>query len=161
MFHGNHRRVRMFYGAADLILIAIGFQLAYWARQQLHLENEFELNRSIQISIILWSGIAWVAVAAWFEIYDNIESTHPRVILRDTFRQCLLGGVGLIIFEFLWRLDLSRPFVAIFAVISWVLLCLFRLNAGRILGAMRREFSAPHYVMVVGLGETALTGPAR
>lgn len=156
MFPGNHRRVRIFYGAADLILIALGFQLAYWVRQHLQLENDFFLARSMQISLVLWSMLAWVAVAAWFEVYDRIEDTHPRVILRETFRQCLMGGVALILFEFLWRLDLSRPFVALFAVFNWILLCLFRLNAGRIMGAMRREFSAPHYVMIVGLGSAAL-----
>lgn len=155
MFPANHRRVRLFYGAADSILVAIGFQLAYWARQNLNLENEFEISRSIKISLVLWSMLAWVAVAAWFEIYDRIEGAHPRVILRDVFRQCLAGGVALILFEFLGRLDLSRPFVALFTLFNWVLLCLFRLNAGRVLGIMRREFSAPHYVMVVGLGKAA------
>ena len=37
-----------------------------------------------------------------------------------------------------------------------MLLCLFRLNAGRMLRAVRREFGSPRYVMVVGLGEAAL-----
>jgi exopolysaccharide biosynthesis polyprenyl glycosylphosphotransferase len=155
MFPGNHRRIRIFYGAADLILVAIGFQLAYWLRQRVHLDREFAMSSSTQISLILWSGLAWVAIAAWFEVYDRIEGTHPKIILRETFRQCLIGGVGLILFEFLWRLDLSRPFVALFTLFNWILLCLFRLNAGRILGAVRREFSAPHYVMIVGLGDTA------
>lgn len=98
---------------------------------------------------------AWIAAASWFEIYDQIEGTHPRVILRDAFRQCLVGGVALVLFEFLLRLDLSRSFVALFTAIVWVFLCLFRLNAGRILEVVRREFAAPHYVMVVGLGRSA------
>src|SRR5947209_8035590 len=33
---------------------------------------------------------------------------------------------------------------------------LFRLTAGRLVGIMRREFAAPHYVMVVGTGERAI-----
>jgi exopolysaccharide biosynthesis polyprenyl glycosylphosphotransferase len=64
--------------------------------------------------------------------------------------------MSVILFEYLWRLDLSRLFVGIFAVCTWFLLCLFRLNAGRLLRVVRREFSAPHYVMVVGLGDAAL-----
>jgi biotin synthase len=36
------------------------------------------------------------------------------------------------------------------------MLCLFRLNAGRLLRVVRREFTQPHYVMVVGLGDAAL-----
>ena len=36
------------------------------------------------------------------------------------------------------------------------MLLLFRLTAGRLVGIIRREFAAPHYVMVVGTGERAL-----
>ena len=41
-----------------------------------------------------------------------------------------------------------------FAFFTWILLCFFRLNAGRILEYVRR--GRAHYVMVVGLGEPAL-----
>jgi len=156
MYPGHHRRIRLLFGAADLILIALAFQLAYWTRGQLHLENEFFLDRPIAAALLVYSMIAWTIAAAWWEIYDRIDGAHPRVILRDTLRQCLFGSVAVILFEFLWRLDLSRPFVAIFALFTWLLLSLFRLNAGRILGAVRREFAGPHYVMVVGLGPEAL-----
>lgn len=155
MFPGYHRRVRILYGTADLVVIAAAFLTAYWFRQNLNLDRPFFLSRATQVSLLLWSMAAWVAVASWFEIYDRIEGSHPRIILRDAFRQSLAGGVALVLFEFLWRLDLSRSFVAFFAVLVWVFLCLFRLNAGRILGAVRREFAAPHYVMVVGLGRSA------
>ena len=37
-----------------------------------------------------------------------------------------------------------------------MLLLLFRLTAGRLVGVIRREFAAPHYVMVVGTGERAV-----
>ena len=56
----------------------------------------------------------------------------------------------------LLRLDLSRPFLVLFSAYAWVLLLLFRLTAGRMVGVIRREFAAPHYVMVVGTGERAL-----
>ena len=36
------------------------------------------------------------------------------------------------------------------------MLLLFRLMAGRLVGMIRREFAAPHYVMVVGTGERAI-----
>ncbi len=140
---------------ADLLLIAAAFQLAYWIRTQLRLENEFFIDRPVAAALLAWSMTAWVSAALWWEIYDRIEATHPRVILRDAFRQCTLGAVALILFEFVWRLDLSRPFVALFATSTWLLLCLFRLNVGRILGAVRREFAGPHYVMVVGSGAAA------
>ena len=72
-----------------------------------------------------------MATGAWWETYDRIDATHPRIILRDAFRQCLLGAMSVILFQYVWRLDLSRLFVALFALCTWFLLCLFRLNAGR------------------------------
>ena len=107
------------------------------------------------VTLLVASMIAWVAAAAWWEIYDRIEAAHPRVILRDAFRQCLVGAIALVLFEFVLRLDLSRPFVALFAGSAWLLLCLFRLNAPSLLGAVRRELLSPHYVMVVGTGPAA------
>jgi len=80
----------------------------------------------------------------------------PRIILRDAARQCAYGAIAIVVFEYLFRLDLSRSFVALFATYAWVLLLLFRLTAGRVIGLMRREFAAPHYVMVVGTGDRAI-----
>jgi exopolysaccharide biosynthesis polyprenyl glycosylphosphotransferase len=155
VFPGHHRRVRILYGASDLILIALGFLLAYWMRTQLQLTNNFYLDRVVQAGLLIWAAFSWLAAASWFEIYDRIDGTHPRIILRDAFLQCLLGAVAVVLFEYLWRLELSRPFVALFLLNTWVLLSLFRLNASRIMGAVRREFAGPHYVMVVGLGASA------
>ena len=76
-------------------------------------------------------------------------------MLRDTFRQCALGAICLVVIEFVFRLDLSRSFVALVALYAWVLLCLFRINAARAIGGVRRGFGAVHFVMVVGSGENA------
>jgi exopolysaccharide biosynthesis polyprenyl glycosylphosphotransferase len=125
-------------------------------RARLNLENNFFIPRAVAASLLIWSMVVWVAAGAWWETYDRIDATHPRIILRHAFRQCLLGAMSVILFEYFWRLDLSRLFVALFALCTWFLVCLFRLNAGLLLRVVRREFSAPHYVMVVGLGDAAL-----
>ncbi len=77
-----------------------------------------------------------------------------EVILRDSFHQSLLGMTCLVIFQYMLRLDLSRPFLGLFGAYAWVLLCVFRLTAGRVVVAVRR--GTPHYVMVVGTGESAM-----
>jgi exopolysaccharide biosynthesis polyprenyl glycosylphosphotransferase len=97
--------------------------------------------------------LVWLGLGYWWEIYDHIDASHPRVILRDAFRQCLLGSALVVLFEYTLRLDLSRTFVGLFAGLTWFLLCLFRLNAERLLAYARR--GKTHYVMVVGLGEPA------
>src|SRR5205085_9696232 len=156
MFRGHHRRVRLLFGASDAFLIAVAFQLAYWTRTRMQLENEFFLTRVESTALLAVSAVAWVTAAAWWEIYDHIELAHPRVILRDAFRQCLVSAASVVLIEYILRLDLSRSFVALLAVWTWFLLCLFRLNASRMLGMFRREFGHPQNVMIVGTGEGAL-----
>jgi hypothetical protein len=156
VFRGHHRKVRLLFGISDILLTALAFLLAYRTRVLLDhvpLEHDFHLAAPVQVLLLGGSMIVWVAIGTWWQIYDRIDAAHPRIILRDTFRQCLLGAVAIVLFEFALRLDLSRSFLAMFAGFNWALLCVFRLNAGSILGMMRREFGVPSYVMVVGLGE--------
>ena len=137
-----------------MVLLALAFRIAYWTRAQMGLTHEFFI-RPPEIAVLLgFAGLVWVGLGYWWEIYDRIDSADPRTLLRDAFRQCLVGSILVILFEYSLRLDLSRSFVAMFAFFTWILLCLFRLNAGRILEYARR--GRAHYVMVVGLGEPAL-----
>ena len=161
MFRGHHRKVRLLFGLSDIVLIALAFLLAYKARLALGahtvpFEHDFYLPAPVRVLLLGWSIVVWVALGVWWQTYDRIDAAHRRVILSDAFRQCALGAVSVVLFEFALRLDLSRAFLAMFAALTWVLLCLFRLNAGRLLGLVRREFGAPSYVMVVGVGEAAL-----
>ena len=144
MFRGQRQRVRILFGTADVFLIALAFALAYAIRSRLNLENNFYIPQGVAASLLVWSMVVWVATGAWWETYDRIDATHPRIILRHAFRQCLLGAMSVVIFEYLWRLDLSRLFVGLFALCTWFLLSLFRLNAGLLLRVVRREFSVPH-----------------
>ena len=161
MFRGHHRKVRLLFGLSDIVLTALAFLIAYRVRVALDaytvpFEHEFYLTAPVQVLLLGWSMVVWVAAGMGWQIYDRIDAAHPRIILRDTIRQCLLGAAAIVLFEFALRLDLSRSFLGMFAAFAWVLLSLFRLNAGRILRMMRREFGAPSYVMVVGLGDAAL-----
>ena len=155
MFRGHHRQVRIFFGLSDILLIALAFELAYYTRQSLDLVRIFYLETNVKALLLGWAMLVWIALGYWWELYDHIDTEHPRVILRNAFRQCLLGAASLVLFEYSRRLDLSRSFVALLGVYAWVLLCLFRLNAGHILRVVRREFGARRYVMVVGLGPAA------
>ncbi len=160
MFRGHHRKVRILFGLSDILLTALAFELAYILRARMELDGHvFFISPPVKALLMGWSMLVWVALGYWWEIYDHIDSAHPRVILRDAFRQSLVGATSVVLFEFLLRLssvDLSRAFLGFFAVSAWVLLCLFRLNASRILRIMRRGFGVPRYVIVVGLGEAAL-----
>jgi exopolysaccharide biosynthesis polyprenyl glycosylphosphotransferase len=156
VFRGHHRKVRILFALADVLIVALAFQMAYWTRTRLALEHNFFLSASTRVILLGWSLLVWVALGFWWELYDRIDAANVPVLLRDAFRQCLVGAASIILIEYVLRLDLSRSFVGLFALWSWFLLSLFRLNAGRVLRALLREFGSPHYVMVVGLGDAAL-----
>lgn len=152
----RHRKARVLFGLSDVVLVALAFEAAYQTRALLNLERVFFLRVEQKALVLGFALLAWVLIGIWLEIYEKLDSGHPLVILRDAARQCLYGALGLIVFEYVARLDLSRFFLGLFVVYAWILLLLFRLVAGRLVGIIRREFAAPHYVMVVGTGERAL-----
>jgi len=102
-----------------------------------------------------FSALVWLGMGIWLNVYERLESSHPRTILRDSFRQSFGGLIAVVLLEYLLKLDLSRPFLALFGVYSWVLLCVFRLSMGRVVRVLRREFGAERYVLVVGVGKSA------
>src|SRR5580658_1423699 len=156
VFSRHYRKVKAIFGATDVLLTSIAFIAAYQTRVRLHLEKTFFIDFPVAALLLVLSALCWVAIGYWFDVYEKLDSAHPSVVLRDTFRQCALGAICLVLIEFLLRLDLSRPFVVLVAVYAWILLCLFRINAARVIGGLRREFGAAHFVMVVGSGENAL-----
>ena len=155
MFSRHYRKVKAIFGATDVLLISLAFAAAYQTRLRLPFEKNFYIDFPVFALLLVLSALCWVAIGYWFEVYEKLDSAHPSVVLRDTFRQCALGAICLVTLEFLLRLDLSRSFVGLFAVYTWILLCLFRINAARVIGGLRREFGTAHYVMVVGSGENA------
>jgi exopolysaccharide biosynthesis polyprenyl glycosylphosphotransferase len=156
VFSRHHRKARLLFGLSDVLLTALAFEAAYQTRVWLPIERVFFLtvpNKALLLGIAV---VAWLLIGYWFELYDRLDSAHPKVILRDTFRQCALGTIVIVVTEFALRLDLSRAFIALFAAYSWILLCLFRAKAGSVVGLIRREFGSPQHVMVVGTGEGAI-----
>jgi exopolysaccharide biosynthesis polyprenyl glycosylphosphotransferase len=152
----RQRKSRVLFGLSDIILIAAAFEAAYRTRAILPFQNVFFLTLERKALVLGYALVTWVVIALWLEIYEKLHSGHPRVILRDSARQCGYAALCLIVFEYTLRLDLSRSFLMLFAGYAWILLLLFRLTAGRVVGVIRREFAAPHYVMVVGTGERAV-----
>jgi exopolysaccharide biosynthesis polyprenyl glycosylphosphotransferase len=153
---GRHRKARVLFALSDVVIAALAFEAAYQTRVVLHLERAFFMTVERKSLVLAGALAAWVAIGLWLEVYEKLDIGNPRVILRDAARQCSYGVLCLIVFEYVFRLDLSRFFLVLFSVYAWVLLLLFRLMAGRVVGVIRREFAAPHFVMVVGTGARAV-----
>jgi exopolysaccharide biosynthesis polyprenyl glycosylphosphotransferase len=157
VFSRHHRKLRVLFGLADVLLTALAFEAAYQTRLHLNLELErvFFLEAPTKALLLAFAVLVYLALGVWFEVYDRLDSGNPRVILRDTLRQCALGAASVVLLQYILRRDISRLFLALFAAYSGILLASFRLSSGRLVRLARREFGALHYVVVVGLGERA------
>jgi exopolysaccharide biosynthesis polyprenyl glycosylphosphotransferase len=155
VFSRHYKKARLLFGLTDIVLIALAFEAAYQTRVFLPVERNFFLTVQTKALLLGAAVVAWLMIGDWLEVYERLDAAHPRVILRDTFRQVVLGTITLVLLEYLLKLDLSRAFMLLFTSYNFVLLCLFRWKAGSLVGLIRREFAAPHYVMIVGTGEHA------
>ncbi len=156
VYSRHHRKARILFGLSDVLLTALAFEAAYRIRLALPLERDFFIIPPVRALLLGFVVLSWVLLGSSLGVYQRLESATPLQILRDAFRQCFAGGIALVIFEYTLRLDLSRPFLAMVVVLAGLLICLFRLNAGRVVKRLRREFGGPHYVMIAGVGEPAL-----
>ena len=155
MFSRHHRKLRFLLGLSDLALTALAFELAYQTRGWMDLSRVFYIDSPVKQLLLAGSAFVYFFAGRWLGVHDRLDSARPATILRETFRQCAAGAIAVVLAEYLLRLDLSRSFLGLFVVISWILLCLFRLNLSHITGAIRRRFGALHYVAVAGSGENA------
>ncbi len=152
MFSSQARKTKLFFATADLLITAIAFEAAYLTRLALPFPHEFAVAEKplvLAFCVVIWMASGW-----WLDVYSRLGRSPVRIILRDAFRQAMLGTLCLLVFEFLLRLDLSRFFIGIFAVYNCLFLLLFRLAGVRLTGTFRRL--AHRYVLVVGTGERAI-----
>ena len=155
VFSRQHRRARVLFALSDAAIASLAFVAAYQTRLLLPLERIFYILLPVKALVLGFAIVVWIGLGVWLKVYERLESADPLVILRDTSRQCAAGTVCLVLFGYLLRLDLSRLFLAFFAVYCWAALLLFRLTAGRLVPIFRKELAARRYVMVVGLGVRA------
>lgn len=151
MFSRHHRKVRVLFALADIATCAAAFEAAYFTRSQLQLANYFEIEFSSRMLLHVCSAMLVLFTALWFRVYEQIDSAPLTFKLLETTRQTVLTMIGLVLVEYALRMDLSRPFLAFFGAYLWLGLILFRLSAG----SFSRMMGSPHYVMVVGTGDSA------
>src|SRR5438045_1418385 len=118
VFSRHHRKARLLFGLSDVLLTALAFEAAYQTRRLpfLHFEHDFFLSIPHKALLLGAAALFWLLIGYWLEIYDRLDSAHPRVILRDSFRQVAIGGIGVVLLQYLLRLDLSRSYVLLFVV---------------------------------------------
>lgn len=157
MFSRQHRKnARPLFILADILLIWLGFEAAYAIRSSLPLERQFYLLGATKAFLIFACALFGVLSALYVGVYDSILRARAPVLLVLTFRQCAAGAAALVLFQYLQRMDLSRPFMALVFLVGFLLLTVFRFLARLIAPYILGADSARRFVYVVGTGEVAL-----
>lgn len=152
MFSRQTRKIRVLLLLADLLLVWAALEAAYATRSSLPLQRAFFLEDNVKALLILFSQLSWVLAGLWLNAYDRLIGAGAAQILRTVLRQSALAIVAVILFEFTRRLDLSRPFLALFALYAVLLLTLFR----TVIRWAAPGFAQHRYVYVAGDGPAAL-----
>jgi exopolysaccharide biosynthesis polyprenyl glycosylphosphotransferase len=155
VFTRHRRKVQIYYSLADFLLLPLAFRLAYLTRRELPLERYFEIAEPTQVLILFCAVLTWILSGLWFNLYDRLDSSRLRVLLFRTFRQVSMTALAVVVFEFLMRLDLSRPFLALFFLYAFVLVAVFRSAAAVLAPRLRNGLASASYVLIVGTGERA------
>jgi exopolysaccharide biosynthesis polyprenyl glycosylphosphotransferase len=150
MFAHQRKRVRLFFAIADAVLTLAAFESAYVTRAHLTLDRVFFLPPHVHVLLAAVAAFLWVALGSRNHLYEQLGSARIQQVLVQTIRQCAFGAGGLILYEYLLRLDLSRGFLLVFLPYELLLLCLFRWQAPNLIGVFQRGFGSAYHVVLVG-----------
>jgi exopolysaccharide biosynthesis polyprenyl glycosylphosphotransferase len=156
LFDRHRRKAAVLFAVADVVLTVLAFEGAYQTRVFLPLPRVFFILVPVKALLLGVTLVLWVLIGHWIGAYDRLYGNNLRAAVYDTVRQVLLGVLGLVAFQYMLQLEISRLFIALFAAYNTVLLIVYRASAGRLRGYIRRQFGAETYYVVVGSGPKAI-----
>jgi exopolysaccharide biosynthesis polyprenyl glycosylphosphotransferase len=155
VFDHHKKRAFFLFAAADVILTILAFEAAYQTRALLPLPRVFFITTPIKALLLGFVLVTWLLLGRSIGAYARLYGSNTRAAIYDTLRQVIFGALGLIVFIYFLRMDISRPFIALFVSYDFVLLSVYRAAAGRLRGWVRRQFGAELFCLVVGEGREA------
>jgi exopolysaccharide biosynthesis polyprenyl glycosylphosphotransferase len=155
VFDPHRHKAAVLLAVGDVILTILTFEAAYQTRIFLPLERVFFILSPIKALLLVVALLLWLLAGRWIGVYERLYGTNLWAAAYDSLRQVAFGALGLVTFQFLLRLDISRSFIGLFALYSFVAMVLYRASAGKLSGYIRRQFGAEVFYIIVGCGEKA------
>jgi exopolysaccharide biosynthesis polyprenyl glycosylphosphotransferase len=155
VFDPHRHKAAVLVAVGDVILTILTFEAAYQTRAFLPLERTFFILTPVKALLLGVTLAVWLLAGRWIGVYDRLY-TNLWAPTYDSFRQVAIGALGVVAFQFLLRLDISRSFIGLFALYNFLALVVYRASAGRLRGYIRRQFGAEVFYVIVGCGEKAL-----
>jgi len=157
VFQRHQQSEALLIAAADVVLVVLALQAAYWTRASLPL-REFYLDPTDKLVVLATALFAVVASGRAPRVYASLSSAERPPILAGTLRQTLAAALGLLTLLYLLHLDppVSRLFLVLFFAYLATLQFIQRSLVERFRGSLRRAAGAVTSVVVVGSGARAI-----
>lgn len=155
MFSRQQRSLRPILIACDLLLVWASFELAYLSRSTLPFQRVFYLTFAVKAGLLLFTPAAWLLLGLWMGNYEKTVMVPVSSVAARTARQATALLIGLVIYEYSQRLDLSRPFLALVCIYSALFTGALRLLVDRLARRFWTRLVLPNHLYVVGTGEVA------
>jgi exopolysaccharide biosynthesis polyprenyl glycosylphosphotransferase len=155
MFRSQTRKLKIVFGLADALLTAVAFTIAYDVREYLPLRHVFFLTPDVSTLLLGFCLLTWVGFGYRMNVYGKLDSVRLRVIFFDSIRQVGASALSLVVLVYTAKLDISRLFLGLFVIASWLLIFWFRVGARHLVSIVSREMGAERNVFIVGVGAAA------
>ena len=156
VFDPHRHKAAVLVAVADIILTVLSFEAAYQTRVLLPLERVFFILSPVKALLLGVTLLLWLLVGHWIGAYRRLYGTNVWAAAYDSFRQIAYGILGLVAFQYLLRLDISRIFIGLFALYNLIALVAYRSSAGKLRGYIRRQFGAEIFYVIVGCDQRAV-----
>src|ERR1700678_912608 len=147
MYRSQQRKTKILFGLADILLTSAAFEIAYAVRTWLRFTNEFYLVPDVKTLLLCFCASTWVAAGYWLNVYGKLEAARIRVILRDSARQVAYSALAMMVFIVGLQQKISRPFLAIFILLTWLFLAGFRIGARNLIPFLIKGFGLKRFVL--------------
>ena len=141
--------------ASDLFLVWASVDLAYLSRASLPFQRAFYLSFAVKTGLLLFAPAAWLLLGLWMGAYERTVLEPRGKVIGRAVRQAVALLVALVVYQYLQRLDLSRPFLGLACVYAAVSTTAFRLLVDALARRYWTRLVLPSHLYVAGTGEIA------
>ena len=156
VFSRQQRSFRPVILLAEAALVWLAFESAYASRSALPFERAFYLTNPIRLSLLVVSVAVWPLIGRWLGAYDRLVWEPRAITLVRSIKQAAWLIVVLVLFQYFQRLDISRPFLALFSLYCAVLTAVFRLSVDLLARRFWNRLALPLHIYIAGTGASAL-----
>jgi exopolysaccharide biosynthesis polyprenyl glycosylphosphotransferase len=155
VFSRQQRSLRPILIASDLLLVWAAVELAYLSRSYLPFQRAFYLTFAVKTGLLLFTPTAWLLLGLWMGSYERAILEPVGTVIARTVRQAVALLVALVVYEYLQRLDLSRPFLALACVYAAVSTATLRVLVDALARRYWTRLVLSSHLYVAGTGEIA------